>query len=542
MKFAAFPLAQAEGLILGHSIDLAGKRFKKGRRLSQRDLDLLQAAGIAHVTGARLGADDVAEDEAAARLAARLAGPGIDAGGAFTGRANLFAAADGLLLVDAGGVAALNRLDESVTLATLPPYARVRRRQMLATVKIIPFVVPRPLLEHAEALLAAAPPLRLAPLRPAKAGLVQTRVPGTKDGVLDKTRALVEKRLAALGSRLADSRLVAHEEQAVAQALTAMAAAGHAPLLVMGAAATVDRGDVVPAAIEAAGGSVRRFGMPVDPGNLLVLGELGGRTVIGLPGCARSPKLNGFDWVLERLLAGLAIDDADWAAMGVGGLLKEIPSRPQPREGRAGASAARVPSITALVLAAGQSRRMGGSNKLLAPLNGKPLIAHTVEAVLASRAARVVVVVGHEAERVRAALAALADQVDFVNAPDYAQGLSHSLRAGLRAVAPDADGVLICLGDMPAVTPAHIDRLIAAFSPVEGRGICVPSHRGVLGNPVLWAKRYIPDMMALTGDKGAKALMESHAADLCEIAIDDPATIQDVDTPESLNLLENNRK
>ena len=118
---------------------------------------------------------------------------------------------------------------------------------------------------------------------------------------------------------------VPHEAGALAGAL----AASDAPLrLVLTASATSDAADVGPSALLSAGGRLERVGMPVDPGNLLFLGTLGGATVIGLPGCARSPALNGADWVLERVACGVPVTSADIAGMGVGGLLGEIPTRP----------------------------------------------------------------------------------------------------------------------------------------------------------------------------------------------------------------------
>src|SRR5262249_57563189 len=103
-------------------------------------------------------------------------------------------------------------------------------------------------------------------------------------------------------------------------------------VLIFGASAIPDRRDVIPAAIEAAGGNVEHFGMPVDPGNLMLIGSAAGRAVLGAPGCARSPKENGFDWILARLLCGLPVRRSDITGMGVGGLLMEIVTRPQPRE------------------------------------------------------------------------------------------------------------------------------------------------------------------------------------------------------------------
>jgi molybdenum cofactor cytidylyltransferase len=289
---------------------------------------------------------------------------------------------------------------------------------------------------------------------------------------------------------------------------------------------------VLPAGIVAAGGEVLHFGMPVDPGNLLLLARLGGRPVLGLPGCCRSPKLNGFDWVLERLAAGIEVKGSDIMRMGVGGLLTEIPSRPQPRE-RAGEAATAGPTrVAAVVLAAGQSRRMGSENKLLLPIAGKAMVRHVVEAALASRAAPVIVVLGHQQHEVRAALRGL--KVRFVTNPDHADGLSTSLKVGLAAVPEEAGGAVVCLGDMPRVSADLIDRLVAAFSPVEGRGIVVPTWDGKRGNPVLWARAFFPEMHGLAGDVGARHLIGQHAGAVVEVDAGDDATLIDIDTPEAM--------
>jgi len=274
---------------------------------------------------------------------------------------------------------------------------------------------------------------------------------------------------------------------------------------------------------------VVHLGMPVDPGNLLLLAEVSGKPVIGLPGCARSPKINGFDFVLQRLLADVPVTPRDIARMGAGGLLKEIPTRPQPRESVP--EAPRQPRIAALVLAAGRSTRMG-ANKLLADVGGKPMVRHAVEAALASQAEAVVVVTGHEAARVRAALAGL--DVRFAQNDLYADGLSTSVRAGV-AAAEGADGALVCLGDMPGLTARTIDRLIAAFNPAEGRGVIVPVHDGRRGNPVLWGRAFFADLMALSGDVGAKPLLAGAADAVCEVEIGDDGVLTDLDTPDALD-------
>ena len=248
----------------------------------------------------------------------------------------------------------------------------------------------------------------------------------------------------------------------------------------------------MPGAIVAAGGRVVHFGMPVDPGNLLVLGELGGTPVIGAPGCARSPKENGFDWVLYRLLAGLDVTPDDLTALGVGGLLMEIVSRPQPREGGEPlAEENGAPRVAAIVLAAGQGRRMGGPNKLAATIDGRPLVRIAAEAAVASRAHA-----GRRRHRARARDGARGARrhstCDFVHNPDYADGLSTSLRRGIEALPDDVDGAVVLLADMPAVDAAVVDRLIAAFDPAGGTLIVVPTFEGKRGNPVLWSRRLFP--------------------------------------------------
>ncbi|HEX4371407.1 MAG TPA: NTP transferase domain-containing protein, partial [Rhizomicrobium sp.] len=291
------------------------------------------------------------------------------------------------------------------------------------------------------------------------------------------------------------------------------------------------------AALERAGGKVAVLGMPVDPGNLLMAGTLEGRTVLGLPGCARSPKLNGFDFVLWRVLAGLEVGRAELAAMGVGGLLTDSPVRPHPRESLL-VTPPRLPRIGAVILAAGNSSRMRsgdqGTNKLLQPLAGRPMLRHVAEAALASAVSDVVVVTGNEKAGVTMALRGL--PVTFADNPDYSKGLSTSLISGLNALPEDCDGAVILLGDMPAVDSHLLDRLIAAFDPSEDRAIIVASHGGRRGNPVLWARRFFAEMRELSGDAGARALFAPYAGLVCEVEAGSDAPLTDIDTQEALSV------
>ncbi len=529
MEFDRFPLADAEGTVLAHSVKAGDVVLRKGHVLAEQDVERLRGAGVEAVVAARIGNADVPEDRAAAELAAKLAGDRIELARAFTGRANLHATAGGLLVLDRDRIDGFNRIDEAVTLATLPEHAVVQARQMVATVKIIPFAIPSALLERCLVALAESPLLRVASFLPWRARLIQTELPSVPGKVLDKTVRITRDRLAAVAGELAGETRCAHTSVAVTGAIRAAVAAGCDMVLIAGASAITDRHDVLPAGIEGAGGTVEHFGMPVDPGNLLLLARLNGRPVLGLPGCCRSPKLNGLDWVLQRLAAGLQVTGRDIMGMGVGGLLSEIPSRPQPREGEPRATPS---GVGALVLAAGQSRRMGGPNKLLLEVGGKPMVRHVVEAALASRAQPVVVVVGHQQHEVRQALRGL--KVRFAQNIDFAQGLSTSLKAGLAALSPDAAGAVVCLGDMPRVSTALIDALVAAFDPVEGRSIVVPTWHGKRGNPVLWGRAYFAEMQNVAGDVGARHLIGEHGGAVVEVEAESDGTLIDIDTPEAL--------
>jgi molybdenum cofactor cytidylyltransferase len=185
--------------------------------------------------------------------------------------------------------------------------------------------------------------------------------------------------------------------------------------------------------------------------------------------------------------------------------------------------------IAAIILAAGMATRMG-QNKLLIEIDGRPLVARVADAALRAGLTSVVVVTGHEADRVRAALEGR--PVTYAHNPDFAAGMAGSLKAGLAVLPADALGTLVCLGDMPDVSSAHISRIVAAF-PADGRAICVPTRHGRRGNPVLLGRPFFAEMQALTGDVGARGLIAKHPDLVREIAMDDDAVLTDLDTAES---------
>ncbi len=527
MKFGTIQLDNAVGAILAHGLRHAEGIFKKGRILSREDVKALQAAGHDAIVGARLDVDDIPEDIAAHQVAVAVCGVGASAQAAFTGRSNIHAKIHGVAVVDVARVNALNHLHESLTLATLANHSVVDVKQMIATIKVIPFATPRHVLEKALAIIGAEPLVKVAEFTNKKAGLIITQLPQTKPGLIAKSETSIRERLAALGASLIETVVCGHSQNAVREEIARLNTKDCDPILVFGASAIVDRADVIPAALEEAGGHVIHLGMPVDPGNLMMLGRLGDASVIGVPSCARSPKVNGFDWVLERIVAGLDVTASDIMDMGAGGLLAEISSRPSPRDPQAKQPLA--PRVAAIVLAAGRSSRMG-TNKMLADFHGLTMVRATVENIRTSAVDEIIVVTGHDDEKIKSALDGI--NVTFVHNPDFADGMSTSLRCGVGAA--EADAVVICLADMPLVKSDVIDRLIAAYNPTENRTIVVPTYRGEFGNPVLWGAEHFPHLMSVQGDRGARGLISQFKTDAVEIDAGTDAVLRDADTPTAL--------
>ncbi|CAI07278.1 NTP transferase domain-containing protein [Aromatoleum aromaticum] len=542
MIFGEFDTDAAAGVMLAHTLKVGGRTLKKGRTLAAADLAWLRDAGINTVLGARLAPGDVAEDAAAAQIAALLTGADTNAATRppYTGRCNLHASLRGIVQVDRERIDRLNLLDEAVAIGTLPQHAVARAGQVVATVKIIPFAVPARLIDACREIASAGPLLRVAELKPHRVALILSELPGMKESVFAGTVAATRHRLDALGSRLALVLRCAHERAALEAMVRQALAAGCDLVLVSGATVAKDRHDIAPAAVTAAGGRIDHFGMPVEPGNMLVLAHLGSVPVVIMPGCGRSRRTNGLDWVLQRLLAGLVPTREDIMRLGVGGLIRspleaEDDAAEDAEDGDGESSAAPrrpgAPRVAALVLAAGRSSRMGAPNKLLIEVGGVPMVLRAVNAARASCAESVTVVVGHEAEAVGTVLAA--SGATLVDNPDHAQGMSSSLRHGIAALPDDIDAVIVLLGDMPRITAEHVDRVIAAFDPAAP-SIVTPEKDGRRGNPILWPREFFAAMAGICGDQGARGLIEHNADRVKRIAIDDDAIFVDVDRPGDL--------
>ncbi len=535
MIFGEFPTTEAEGAVLAHSLRLSDGSFAKGHKLDREDIERLATVGIERVIAARIEPGDLMEDEAAELLARTIAPDHLTFSEAATGRVNVHSAVDGLFVADRAAVDRLNSVDPAITLACLADHVPVRSGDMVATFKIIPLAVSGSKVAAGVEILRRTTVFEVKPFQPHAVSLVATELPSLKTTVMDKTARVLSQRLQAAGSILQREERVAHRARAVADAITrALKAPDRLPKLVIvfGASAVIDADDVIPAAIRLAGGEVVQVGMPVDPGNLLVLGKVGDVHIVGAPGCARSPKENGFDWVLDRILAGEQPTSRDISGLGVGGLLMEIQSRPRPRD--IAAKLAAAIEVAIVLLAAGKASRMGegGAHKLLAEFDGISLVRRSASTAMAGGASAVVTVTGHRRDDIERALEGL--DIERVYNPDYASGMASSLVAGVGTrAAQQADGVLVMLADMPGITSDDLRTLIAAFRKANGQAIVRAVSSGKRGNPVILPRSVLNAVMRLEGDVGARHIIETSGLSVIDVDIGDAAHL-DVDTPEAV--------
>ncbi len=537
MKFGPFPLSQILGAILVHSVRLPSGNLKKGRRLTEADIKRLSDHDISYVTVAIADPDDRTEDEVAGRIAAHISGDHISCADAFTGRVNLYAAADGAVTINEQGVNELNHMDEAITLATIAQEAIVHKGQLVATVKIIPFCVQERVVKNIIA-EAAQDLIAIRPFISQKAVMVQTLLDGTVEKLLAKTKKVMTHRLNLFAVSLNNDFRCAHEEKTLATFLENMADGAHDMTLIMGASAITDRRDVIPAAIIRAGGEIIHYGMPVDPGNLMLLAKLRGKWVLGLPGCSRSPKLNGIDVILSRICSGLEVTRDQVMNMGVGGLLSEYPGRPQPREKRPRPREKKPKNmmkspkkIAALVLAAGQSKRMGRENKLLLPYEQGTVLSHVLGQINQAGIGDIYVITGHEKDLVEQEVRknnGIAVYNDL-----YEEGLSTSVKAGIAALPKDTDAVMIILGDMPNISADILRKIMAAYNVAQAQSIIIPTHNGKRGNPILWDADFFGDFERLEGDMGAKILLNDYPEYITELETLSDAIFLDIDTIEA---------
>lgn len=541
MQFRTFDIEACEGLVLAHSRKLAGKRIAKGRVLTAELVSAFRQDGVTSLVCAAPDPGDLSEDQVADRLAMALVTVGINRTDAATGRVNFKVGTPGVIRYDRALIKALNSVDEALTLSLVQHNQLLSAGQMAATLKVIPYFVPGHVCQRFEDVLDGRPAFTFHPLYGRRTSLIQTMDDVLGERVYSATEAVTERRLAQLGCQLTDSRRCAHDSDSVTAEIHHALAAGSELILLCGCSAVVDRRDILPTAIIQAGGEIDQLGLAVDPGNMLLAARIGTTPVIGMPGCARSPKLNGFDWVLHLLLAGIPLSGDELADMAAGGLLTEIASRPLPRD-LAVKPLSRDPHLGVVLLAAGQSRRMGDINKLTATVAGKPVVRHVAEAVLSAGFDDIVVVLGHDSEAVTACLEGL--PVRLVVNDAYRSGQASSVGTGVAALNSSATDVMVVLGDMPLLTPAFLKGLRrhhlanSRHEQMISLPVCSGDGQRQVGHPVIWGRQFFADLQKLNGDQGGRQIWAEHPAMISHMEADDPTLFLDTDTPDALRQVE----
>ena len=530
MWFGELSTQECEHCILAHSIRTDKRRISKGTVLDQATIDELLSAGYDELTVARLDDTDVGENVAARQLADVLSDNTIRAERAHTGRVNLYAEFDGLLTYDTAAVIAANSVSPDITLSVLAPDQWVLAGRMIASVKIIPYAVPLEDLDQVITSLNISACVVHRP-HPSNVVLIQSRLPSVKAATLDKTRSVTEQRVQSRSSELVAELRCEHTLAGVSDSLATAIEKSPDIILIVGASAISDYRDVLPASVRQCGGTVQRVGLPVDPGNLLMLGDLNGVPVLGLPGCARSPKHNGVDLLLDRIVVGLSIDDQWLNRLCIGGLLGEVHDRPQPR-----VTTGESKGVAALILAAGSSRRSGSTNKLLHHYCGKPMVCSVVESVTGSAVVDSLIVTGHQSERVVQAVESYG--VNTCHCAGFMNGMAHSIATGLSQL-QSYDAVLVCLGDMPHISSSIIDLIISASSDSLTDKIIVPVHQGRRGNPVMIGRAFFDSLLQNEGDSGARNLIKMYPEQVVEVDVGSDAIFLDYDTEDALKDLDN---
>ena len=519
MKFEYLKPMDAEGWRLAHSVVVNGFKMTKGAIVSREHIEAMISGAIEAIQVYQLDPDDIGEDQAAQEIAHQISGDNIIARPAIKGRVDLVAEQSGLLSIS-DTFSTINKLHEGITVATRANQSRVDAGQLIASVKIIPYGLPKSLAQLDPSIDAK---LSLFPFKPYRASLVHSDADKNLNQIIQR----VEGTIGNIVRRIA----VEHSIDAIHDAIRETIREDKPDIiLIVGKAAIADRKDIVPAALTLAGGTVHHLGMPVDPGNLLMLGEIEKTMVIGVPSCAKSPTPNGFDMVIERFSARGDIDVGDIQDMGIGGLLKH----PAPRRQENIRRSPKAPTIATVVLAAGASSR-AGINKLLAQINGETIVAKTVDALLHAQrtvSSQTVIVTGRDSESVIKSLKN--KRLHTVFNRNYNDGIASSLRCGLNEVDNTSQYILIALGDMPFVQTNTINTLCAKAQSDSQHDIFVPTFNGKRGNPVLWRHSMLERMRNLEGDLGGKQLMKLYPDQIKEVAVNDPGILIDLDTQEAL--------
>ena len=531
MKILGLDPQESLGSVIAQTYNLPGKTISKGTFVTSEIVDYFKEFDVQTILCAVPANGDIHEDEAAEAISNAIDKNQIYVEKASTGRVNFKSQSLCLVRYERALIREVNLVDESIAFSIVEHNQLLAKNDLIATLKIIPFFTQKKYVDQVISILAKNELFNTHSLNRKKVSLIQTSFEWQKKSMFKATSNVTRNRLEALDCSLNEEKLICHDYKALCSEIRSSIGSGIDILLISGASAITDRSDYIPRAILSEGGKIIQYGLAVDPGNLLLIGKVGNTTVIGMPGCARSPKLNGFDWVLQLLMADIPISREELAEMGAGGLLMEIASRPLPRA-LAKSVSKREKKVMGVILAAGNSTRMGKDNKLLRNIGDAPLIRNTAIEMLKSDLDSCSIVLGYQSDKVADVIKDL--NVNLILNPLWKEGQASSLRAAINTLDSTYSDLLIMLGDLPGIKSIHINSIIEEHLLTDNRKskITIPSFKGQKGNPVIWGRSFFDDLSNLEGDVGGRSLFSEHPAAINILEMENPWVVKDTDTPE----------
>ena len=531
MKILGLDPQESLGSVIAQTYNLPGKTISKGTFVTSEIVEYFKEGEVQNILCAVPDNGDIHEDEAANIISNEIDRSHIYTEGASTGRVNFKSRSLCLVRYKRDLIKKVNLVDESIAFSIVEHNQLLAKNDLIATLKIIPFFTQKKYVDQVISKLAKNELFKTHSLNKKEVSLIQTSFDWQKKSIFKATSNVTRNRLEALDCSLNEEKLIRHDYEVLRSEIKSSVESGIDILLLSGASAIIDRSDHIPKAILSEGGEIIQYGLAVDPGNLLLLGKIGKTTIIGMPGCARSPKLNGFDWVLQLLMADIPINREELADMGAGGLLMEIASRPLPRA-LAKSVSKREKKVMGVILAAGNSTRMGKDNKLLRKIGDAPLIRNTAIEMLKSDLDTCSIVLGYQSDKVADVIKDL--NINLILNPLWKEGQASSLRAAINTLDSTYSDLLIMLGDLPGIKSSHINSIIEEHLLTDNRRskITIPSFKGQKGNPVIWGRSFFHDLSNLEGDIGGRTLFSEHPAAINILEMDDPWVVKDADTPE----------
>lgn len=536
MKYGEYPVYDALGVELTHPVKCQDKTLKKGHVLTSSDIGRLKYAGIKTVVGARFSSNDIHPETAADILLKTMVGDYLR----YTlpdesGYCEIFADVDGVFAFDPDRLKRLNAHCEDFSVITVQPCLPVYKGQLVANLRLFSPAVDADVLNQAVTKISGTGALfKIAPYAFCKIGYVRTVAAGTTPEPIDADA--LEKRFAAYGFSIVHSAMCAHDSESVEKAVRDALDARAEIVLVESPFPPLNREDTVPKAFKESAADIDRLGWCLDTGVPLVLGHKGDARLLGF--CADDADQYALD-VLLRFLATRSLPAVDtlpmFAMNGISLLRMTKKITPEQMENSVAVGAVSdSEKIAVVILAAGASRRMIGSNKLLEPLNGLPMIEHVVRSALLSEADYVVAVTGHDAAFVERRLEKY--DVKIVRNPDYVSGVLGSIRLGLAVLPPDIAGAVILPADMPAFTEEYINRLIDAFDAKSKRPpVVLPTFDGTRRNPVLWPRDLFKVAKPVPEDAHWTPALIEHTDYIREIPLKDDLPLTDINTHGDLS-------